>query len=251
MQHKPLIAGNWKMHSTRAEAAILCENIVDLLTQHRIDVQGVIFPPATLLHYVHSIVQGRGLQVGAQDCFYEPKGAFTGDLSASMLRDVGCEYAIVGHSERRMYHHETDIMVFRKANAARHAELTPIICVGETQLQREAGETLSVVEAQTLAAIAHGTQGEVVLAYEPVWAIGSGDIPTLEDIAQVHTAIINTLTQQRAIAPEQVRVLYGGSVKPGNAGQIMAIPSVHGLLVGGASLQAESFCAIMEAAAEA
>ncbi|MEM6414091.1 MAG: triose-phosphate isomerase [Pseudomonadota bacterium] len=237
---KPLIAGNWKMNGDRAasdeiEALI---KIFDGSMPEKVDV--LICPPATLLMHFSQNFSDEGLQFGGQDCHGKQAGAHTGDLSADMLADAGAAYAIVGHSERRSDHQEDDAVVCVKAMAALAAGLNPIICVGETREERENGAAEAVVGAQLAGSIPAGATGYAV-AYEPVWAIGTGLTPTRDDIAKMHAEI------RKNVGPD-VRILYGGSVKPDNAKEILAIENVGGALVGGASLKASDFAAIIQAA---
>ncbi|WP_425408756.1 triose-phosphate isomerase [Hyphococcus sp.] len=237
---KPLIAGNWKMNglqSAKQEIERLIEKFSGAAPDDR-DV--LICPPATLIAGFAANYSDEAIQIGAQDCHPETSGAHTGDVSAEMLADAGAAFIIVGHSERRADHGETSDIVRAKAQAALRAGLTPIICVGETREEREAGEALNIVGDQLDGSLPE-TGAEIVVAYEPVWAIGTGLTPTLEDIGDMHDFI-------RSKTPEGTRLLYGGSVKPGNAGEILAITNVNGALVGGASLNADDFYPIIKAA---
>lgn len=237
---KSLIAGNWKMNGLSASAGevqILINKFSGSMPEDR-DI--LICPPATLVAAFVASYSDEGIMIGGQDCHTEEAGAHTGDISAAMLADAGAAYVIVGHSERRADHGEIDAMVKAKAEAALNAGLSPIICVGETKEQREAGRALEVVGAQ-LAGSLPDTQSAFVIAYEPVWAIGTGLTPTIDDIAEVHHFI-------RGKTRADVRILYGGSVKPGNAADILAVNHVNGALVGGASLKAEDFYGIISAA---
>jgi triosephosphate isomerase len=205
----------------------------------------LVCPPATLIAGFAALARGTRVAIGAQDCHAEPAGAFTGDLSAEMLKDAGASAVIVGHSERRSLHHETDAQVRAKALAAGRAGLLAIICVGETGAEREAGQTLAVVGGQLAGSLPQGeSPAGIAVAYEPVWAIGSGLTPSAADIAQVHGFIRQELEAHHGSAARGIRLLYGGSVKPGNAAELMAIQNVEGALVGGASLKAEDFLAI-------
>lgn len=207
----------------------------------------LLCPPAVLLPSTRVAVGAVDIRLGGQDCHAEEQGAYTGDISAGMLADAGCAYVIVGHSERRAGHGEDDAAVCAKAAAAQRAGLVPIVCIGETLEQREAGKAVAVVSEQLMASVPDGASAEnIVIAYEPVWAIGTGRTPTLDDIAEVHAAIRNVLAD-RAQNAAGVRILYGGSVKPGNARDILAVADVNGALVGGASLKAEDFWAIAAA----
>lgn len=236
---KPLIAGNWKMNGMSAALEEVDRLCVMLRSGAPKSCEILICPPATILAAMASRAAKCGLAVGGQDCHPKASGAHTGDISAEMLKDAGASYVIVGHSERRADHRETDALVKAKAEAALRAGLTPIICVGETQAQRRAGEEEAVVGAQLRGSLPEGDN--IVIAYEPVWAIGTGLTPTEADIAAMHAFI-------RREAGSRLRILYGGSVKPSNAKAILAIPNVNGALVGGASLRAADFYAIISAA---
>jgi len=244
---RPLVAGNWKMnglHGSSAELTKIIAGAGEVTT--RADL--MVCPPATLLATFAKLAQGTPVAVGAQDCHVEPAGAFTGDLSAEMLGDAGAVAVIVGHSERRMYHGETDTQVNAKARAAWRAGLTAIVCVGETKDQRVDGKTLDVVNVQTQTSLPDGaTVQNLVVAYEPVWAIGTGLTPTPADVAEVHGFIRRHLETRYGAAGRQIRILYGGSVKPSNAAELMHVPNVDGALVGGASLKADDFLGIARA----
>ncbi|MFN8693336.1 MAG: triose-phosphate isomerase [Holosporales bacterium] len=239
MNTRPLIAGNWKMHGLLTETSGIIKTLEQALAEAPLPgVDIAVFPPFTALSEVSSLLRKSSIAHGGQDCHAEPKGAFTGDISAGMLAELGCQYVLVGHSERRQYHGEDDALLKRKVEAAQRSNLVPILCVGETLAERDAGETLAVVRRQVTAA--QPKSGAYVIAYEPVWAIGTGRVATPEQVAEVHAAIA-------ALAPG-VRILYGGSVKPDNAASLLSLPHVHGALVGGASLDAKSFYAIAAAA---
>jgi triosephosphate isomerase len=239
---RPLIAGNWKMNGLRASVSVL-EQIVRDSRDLRRRVDLMICPPATLIMSFAAVADG--IAIGGQDCHTEPAGAYTGDISAEMLADLGASAVIVGHSERRSYHRETDDEVRRKAMAAWRAGLLAILCVGESQVDRVAGRTLKTVGAQLQGSLPDRAHPDnLVIAYEPVWAIGSGLTPTPADVAEVHGFIRAQLGARLGAAGQGVRILYGGSVKPANAGELMAVPDVDGALVGGASLKAEEFLAI-------
>ena len=240
---RPLVAGNWKMNGLRSA---LCELVEIARGAARIrDADIMVCPPATLIAEFAAAARDTTVRIGAQDCHCEPAGAFTGDLSAEMLKDAGASAVIVGHSERRIHHKETDAKVRAKALAARRAGLLAIVCVGETRTQREGGSALAVVGAQLDGSLPDGTDADaVIVAYEPVWAIGSGLTPTPSDIAEMHGFIRRRLSSRFGQAMEQARVLYGGSVKASNAGELMSISDVDGALVGGASLNAREFLAI-------
>ncbi len=237
---KPLIAGNWKMNGLSASIAEIQSLIEKLSGSAPEDRDVLICPPATLVAHFAKEFSDEAIQFGGQDCHENEGGAHTGDISAEMLADVGAGYVIVGHSERRADHGETDAAVNAKAQAVLRAGLTPIICVGETEAERKAGEAETVVGAQLKGSLP-STESELVVAYEPVWAIGTGLTPTLEDIEDMHGFI-------RAKTPTGTRLLYGGSVKPGNAKDILSIDNVNGALVGGASLKADDFYPIVMAA---
>jgi triosephosphate isomerase (TIM) len=244
-ERRPLVAGNWKMNGLKASAAEL-----DKVKQGAPDLPKVdlmVCPPATLIATFAAAAAGL-VAIGGQDCHAEPSGAFTGDISAEMLRDAGASAAIVGHSERRQYHHETDAQVCAKAQAAWRAGLIAIVCIGETKDERTGGKTLDVVGKQLEGSVPDGaTADKLVVAYEPVWAIGTGLTPTAADVGEVHGFIRERLTARFGAEAERIRVLYGGSVKPSNAAELMAVANVDGALVGGASLKAEDFLGIARA----
>jgi triosephosphate isomerase len=244
---RPLVAGNWKMNGGQRSTAELAKMIAgarDLAL--RIDF--LVCPPATLIAGFAALAQGSPIGIGGQDCHAEPAGAFTGDISAEMLKDAGAEAVIVGHSERRGHHQETDAQVHAKALAAWRAGLTAIVCIGETQAEREAGTTIAVVRRQLQDSLPNDASAQrLVVAYEPVWAIGTGITPTADDVAEVHGFIRERLGARYGAAGQGVRILYGGSVRPANAVELMGIANVDGALIGGASLKAEDFLAIAKA----
>jgi triosephosphate isomerase len=241
----PLVAGNWKMNGLKAAAAEL-GRIIQGYAELRPRADLMVCPPATLLMTFAHVALGTRVAIGAQDCHPEPSGAFTGDIAAEMLADAGVTSVIVGHSERRTLHHETDELVQRKALAAHRAGLTAIVCIGETREQREAGDTLAVVRRQIVGSLPKkATAANLVVAYEPVWAIGTGLTPTPQDVAEVHREVRNRLDAR--YGGEAIRILYGGSVKPSNARELMTVANVDGALVGGASLKAEDFLGIAAA----
>jgi len=247
---RPLIAANWKMNGLKAEGTALAAAVAAKAaaggTALAADI--LICPPATLVALVGETLAGSPVRLGGQDCSPQAPGAFTGDIAAVMLKDLGCSAVIVGHSERRGSCGETDAIVHAKAEAALAEGLTAIICVGETAAERDAGTAQDVVGAQVLGSVPETADAQtLVVAYEPVWAIGSGRIPTLDDIAAMHRHL-RTLLARKLATGADVRILYGGSVKPSNAAEILAIPDVDGALVGGASLNAEDFWAIVAAA---
>lgn len=243
---KPLVAGNWKMNGLSASVGEFEAMIAawDDALKARVDL--MICPPATLIARLAAV--GGPIPVGGQDCHAKVSGAHTGDIAAEQLKDAGASAVIVGHSERRTDHAETDAIVKAKAEAAVRAGLTAIVCVGETEAQRKAGETLAVVGAQVDGSLPAGMTGAtLVVAYEPVWAIGTGLVPTLADVAEVHGFIRARLVAMYGPAGADVRILYGGSVKPSNAKELLSVADVDGALVGGASLKAVDFLAIAEA----
>ena len=245
---RPLIAGNWKMNGLRSSRAEL-EQVIAGAPALAGAMDLMICPPATLIVAFAALARGSAVAIGGQDCHAEPAGAFTGDISAEMLRDAGASAVIVGHSERRMYHRETDADVRAKALAARRAGLLAIVCVGETKVERAGGATLGVVARQLAASLPDAaTADNLVVAYEPIWAIGSGVTPTAVDVAEVHNSIRQAIVARFGTDGQAIRILYGGSVKPANAAELMNVNDVDGALVGGASLKAAEFLAIAAAA---
>jgi triosephosphate isomerase len=241
---RPLIAGNWKMNglkSSQAEFDAMREGAASVAAKADL----LVCPPASLIAGFAERAKGSKVAIGAQDCHPKASGAHTGDLSAEMLADSGASAIIVGHSERRADHGETDALVRQKAEAAWRAGLTAIVCIGETQQQRDAGQTLNICGGQLAGSLPDGaTSANLVVAYEPVWAIGTGLTPTPADVEQVHAFIRGVLTDRFKGEGGKIRILYGGSVKPSNAAELMAIANVNGALVGGASLKAADFLAI-------
>lgn len=246
---RPFIAGNWKMHLTRAEAVALAKGIVERLATDAVEV--AVAPPSVYLDAVGQVVRGTPVGLSAQNMYHEPNGAFTGEISASMLADLGCTYVILGHSERRHILGETDQDVNRKVLAALAARLTPIVCVGETLQEREAGKTRSVVQRQfdgSLAGLSAAQMQSVVIAYEPVWAIGTGKVATPQQAEEVHADLRRLIVSRyNSEVASTVRIQYGGSVKPENAAELLQQPDIDGALVGGASLKADSFLGIVSA----
>lgn len=232
---RQLIAGNWKMNATMAEAARIAGPLRDAAG---LSCDLVVCPPTTVLMAVAGLLGGSRVEVGGQDCHAAPAGAHTGDISAAMLRDAGALWVILGHSERRGGHGETDALIRAKTTAALAAGLRPIVCVGETQEEHDSNRAMEVVERQVRLSLPPGFVG--TLAYEPIWAIGSGRVADEADVTKVHSCI-------RAIVGPDVRILYGGSVRPENAARLLALPNVDGALVGGASLHPEAFLAIAAA----
>lgn len=243
---RQLIAGNWKMNGTSASLGEI-ESVCEMVTAKPPACDVLVCPPATLIAQAAWKVKGR-IAIGGQDCHTEISGAFTGDISAEMLKDAGASAVIVGHSERRQYHGETDAIVGAKARAAWRAELTAIICIGETEQQRTDGHALNTCSNQVNASVPDGANAATtVIAYEPIWAIGTGRTPTITQIAEVHDHIRSCLTKRFGTAGNSIRILYGGSMKPANAAEILAIANVGGGLIGGASLKASDFSAIFNA----
>jgi triosephosphate isomerase len=239
---RQLIAGNWKMHGRLAEICAYAAAIRNAPTH--VDV--LICPPFTLLDRFSAALGGSAIALGAQDCHATPQGAHTGDISAPMLAEAGASYVILGHSERRQDHSESNAVIYAKTQAASAAGLTPIVCVGETESQRNGGQAEAVVRSQLAHSLPPSFTG--VVAYEPHWAIGTGRTPTEADVAAMHAAIRADLVAQLGEAGRGLLILYGGSVKPGNAATLLALPEVGGALVGGASLQAEDLLAIAASA---
>jgi triosephosphate isomerase len=248
MNHRPrpLVAGNWKMNGLRASTKVLEAVAAGYTPGLRGKVELLVCPPATLIQHFARAALGSQVAIGGQDCHAKESGAFTGDLSAEMLADAGAAYVIVGHSERRQTHGEKDAEVCAKAAAAHRAGLTAIVCVGETQAERETGKALNVVRRQLRGSVPEASNpANLVVAYEPVWAIGTGLTPTPADVAEVHALIRDELRRIVGKAEQaSVRILYGGSVKPSNARELLAVANVDGALVGGASLVAADFLAI-------
>jgi triosephosphate isomerase len=239
---RPLVAGNWKMHGLAGSAGELGK-IVAGAGACACDL--MVCPPATLIDRFAEATRGQAVAIGGQDCHPDASGAHTGDISAEMLADAGATAVIVGHSERRADHHETDALVRAKALAAWRAGLTAILCIGETRDQREAGKTLDIVAAQLAGSCPDGaTATKLVVAYEPVWAIGTGLTPTPADVAALHDFVRGRLGERFGAQGSSIRILYGGSVKPANAAELLAVANVNGALVGGASLKAEDFLGI-------
>ncbi|MDB5556315.1 MAG: tpiA [Rhizobium sp.] len=243
---RPLVAGNWKMNGTRDslnELKAMAEGAPDL--SDKIDM--LICPPATLLYVATALVTDSPLKIGAQDCHVAQSGAFTGDISAAMIADCFGTFAIVGHSERRTLHKENDALVRAKAEAAIAAGLIAIVCIGETEAERKSGSTLDVIRTQLAGSVPDGATGQtVVVAYEPVWAIGTGLTPTTGDVEEAHAFMRAELKTRFGGEGGKMRILYGGSVKPSNAAELMAVANVDGALIGGASLKSADFLAISQ-----
>lgn len=247
---RPFVAGNWKMNLNRAECEALTKGIVEGLSGDACEVG--ICPPSIYLDVVTAAAKGSSVGVGAQNMYHEPKGAFTGEISAAMISDLGCKYVILGHSERRNVLGESNEDVNKKLVAALAGGLIPIVCLGELLEQREAGETASVIQGQfdgSFAGISAADMQKCVIAYEPVWAIGTGKVATPEQAEEVHADLRKLMADRyNAETSDAVRIQYGGSVKPDNAKELLSQPNIDGALVGGASLKSDSFLAIIEAA---
>ncbi len=245
---KPVIAGNWKLFKTSGEAVDFVNSLLPLIKDTN-NVEIVLAPVFTVLSTVKKYVDGSGISVSAQDCFWEDEGAYTGEVSPKMLVDAGCSHVIIGHSERRQFFFETDDTINRKLKAALKGGLTAILCIGETLSEREAGETFAVLEKQItcgLSGILNKDFDHVIIAYEPVWAIGTGRTATPEIAQDVHRAIRDWLAEKfGSEVAQQVQILYGGSVKPENIDDLMHQPDIDGALVGGACLEAQSFLRII------
>jgi len=242
---RPLIAGNWKMNGLRSSMA---EFEAMLVGASKVAAKAdlLVCPPATLIAaFAAKLAGSKGLLIGGQDCHPKPSGAHTGDISAEMLADAGASAVIVGHSERRADHGEDDSLVRQKAEAAWRAGLTAVVCIGETQSQRDAGKTLDICRGQLQGSLPEGARADnLVVAYEPVWAIGTGLTPTAKDVEQIHQFIRQTLSARFNQEGVRMRILYGGSVKPSNARELMGVANVNGALIGGASLKATDFLAV-------
>ncbi len=243
----PLIVGNWKMNGLGADLA-QPRKVAESLAEMPASVRVGMCPPATLLWRLAQVLAQSPVILGGQDCHAEPSGAYTGDISAEMLADAGARLVIVGHSERRAGHGETDAMVAAKASAAIRAGLEPIVCVGESRAERDAGQALKVICRQVAGSIPPGmAEGSFAVAYEPIWAIGAGSTPTSDEIVAAHAALREALVECTGSAGRTAPILYGGSVKPENAAEILKLANVGGALVGGASLKAADFLAIIRA----
>jgi triosephosphate isomerase len=245
---KPVMAGNWKLFKTSGEAVEFVNSLIPLV-KDRNDVEIILAPVFTVLCTVKKVVDGSGIFIAAQDCFWEDEGAYTGEVSPEMLVDAGCSHVIIGHSERRQFFFETDDTINKKIKAAVKRGLTAIFCIGETLSEREAGETFTILEKQVtggLSGISAADLDHVIIAYEPVWAIGTGKTASEIQVQEAHLFIRNMISRLfgRTIS-ERIRILYGGSVKPENIKGLMSKPDIDGALVGGASLNAQSFASII------
>ena len=246
MARKKLIAGNWKMNCLQEEGLSLAKAVAAKVKAQKWDCDFLICPPFTLLTSIKKCLRGTKIALGAQDVHFAEKGAHTGDISPLMLKDAGCTYTLIGHSERRVDHFESNDLICKKAIAAHNAGLNTVICIGETGAERDAGKTIKVCQEEINGSVPdNATAKNTVIAYEQIWAIGTGKTPTAADVQEVHAAIRKALSKKlgKAVA-NKMRILYGGSVKPANAKELLSLPDVDGALIGGASLKAEDFIAI-------
>ena len=243
MVRKKLIAGNWKMNCLQQEGTELAKAVAAQVKAGKFYCDFLICPPFTLLGLIKKCLRGTKIALGAQDVHFAEKGAHTGDISPLMIKDLGCTYTIIGHSERRVDHFESDELICRKAVAAHQAGLRTVICIGETGAERDAGKTIKVCQKEINGSVPDdATAQNTVIAYEPIWAIGTGKTPTAADVEEVHAAIRAALTKKLGKATaNKMRILYGGSVKPSNAAELLSLPDVDGALIGGASLKADDF----------
>ena len=249
MARKTLIAGNWKMNGLLSDGVDLAKGIAsEVKSMGKPTCEFLVCPPFTLLTSVKKALRGAKVALGAQDCHFNEKGAHTGDVSPVMLKEIGCSYVILGHSERRADHGETDALVSKKASAVYAQGLKAIICIGETEAQRDAGKTIEVCTSQIAGSVPdEATANNTVIAYEPVWAIGTGKTPTPQDVEEVHAAVRKALAKKLGKSTaNKMRILYGGSVKPSNAAELLSLPDVDGALIGGASLKVEDFIGIAQ-----
>ncbi len=247
MARKLMIAGNWKMNCLMEEGVGLAKSVASGVKEMgKLNVDFLVCPPATILFNVKKALRGAKVALGGQDAHFAVSGAHTGDISASMLKDIGCSYVLLGHSERRADHNESNDLIAKKAVSAYEAGLKAVVCIGETLEQRDNGETIAVCSEQILGSVPNNaTSSNTIIAYEPVWAIGTGKTPTSQDVQEVHAAIRKVIAKKlgKSVA-SKMRILYGGSVKPSNAKEFLSLPDVDGALIGGASLKAEDFLAI-------
>ena len=243
MVRKKLIAGNWKMNCLQEQGSALAKAVAAEVKTGKFDCDFLICPPFTLLGLIKKCLRGTKIALGAQDVHYDTFGAHTGDISPLMLKDLGCTYTLIGHSERRVDHFEKNELICKKAVAAHQAGLNTVICIGETAAEREEGKTIKVCQNEINGSVpADATAKNTVIAYEPIWAIGTGKTPTAADVQEVHAAIRAALAKKlgKTVA-NKMRILYGGSVKPSNAAELLSLPDVDGALIGGASLKADDF----------
>jgi len=250
MARKIMIAGNWKMNGQLEDGVNLAKAVAaEVKKLGKPSCEFLVCPPFTLLYSVKKALRGAKVSLGAQDAHFANKGAHTGDISPAMLKDLGCAYVILGHSERRADHFESNELVAKKAAAAYDNGLKTVICIGETEKQRDEGKTIEVCSEQILGSVPDNADASnTIIAYEPVWAIGTGKTPTAADVEEVHAAVRKVLAKKLGKGTaNKMRILYGGSVKPGNAKEFLSLPDVDGALIGGASLKAEDFMAIAKA----
>lgn len=249
MTRKIVIAGNWKMNGTIEDSKVRVDGIKEFLRNSKKDAEVVVCVPFTLLGNVVTNAKGSNIHVGAQDCHFNKSGAYTGDVSSSMVKEIGCSHVILGHSERRANHHETNEVVKSKVSSAIENKLIAILCVGESLEEKQSGKTIDVVQEQIKNSLSDTSNTEnTIIAYEPIWAIGTGLTPTTEEIANVHADIRKFLASLKGDDfANKMRILYGGSLNPSNAKEILSIVDVDGGLIGGASLKAEDFCKIIDA----
>lgn len=248
MARKKLIAGNWKMNCLLEEGTSLAKGIATKVKENKFNCEFLICPPFTLIGFVKKCLRGTKIALGSQDVHFETKGAHTGDISPLMLTDLGCQYAIIGHSERRVDHMESNELICKKAIAAHNAGLNTVICIGETDQERVEGKTIKVCQEEIFGSVPEtATAKNTVIAYEPIWAIGTGKTPTASDVQEVHAAIRKALAKKLGKSTaNKMRILYGGSVKPSNAAELLSLPDVDGALIGGASLKVEDFIGIAQ-----
>lgn len=248
MARKKLIAGNWKMNCLTEEGVALAKGIASKVKENKFDCEFLICPPFTLLSNVKKCLRGTKINLGAQDVHFAEKGAHTGDISPLMLKDLGCQYVIIGHSERRVDHFESNELINKKAIAAHNAGLNTVICIGETGEERDEGKTIAVCQEEIFGSVPdNATAKNTVIAYEPIWAIGTGKTPTSQDVQEVHEAVRKALAKKLGKSTaNKMRILYGGSVKPSNAAELLSLPDVDGALIGGASLKVEDFIGIAQ-----
>ena len=248
--NKPMIAGNWKMNMLQSEAMAFFKDLAEKtkIVTHLDTIDGVICPPATLLGLLSDAARTAKIELGAQNCHWEPKGAFTGEISPAMIKDLGVKYTIIGHSERRQYFAETDESVNKRMLAALGAGLVPIVCIGEYLEDRKAGRTQAVIQSQVKSLLSSQSMSpHVVLAYEPVWAIGTGLAATPAQAEEVHALIRGMLIEALGASATKIRILYGGSMSPGNVAELLAMPNIDGGLIGGASLKPADYFSLLEA----
>ncbi len=249
MRKPYFVAGNWKMYCTKKEAIILVEEIKKGVEEVGDSIEVAIFPPFTILDHVYQMIKFSPIKLGAQNVWCEDEGAYTGEISAKFVKEIGCKYVIVGHSERRKYFKETTTLIVKKVKAVRKWSLTPVVCIGETLEEREKGETFNIIEKELkeiLSPLGEEVLSDLIFAYEPVWAIGTGKVARGEQAEEVHKFIRKWIKEEYGEeVAEEVRIIYGGSVKPSNINELISMPNVDGVLVGGASVDGSAFVEIM------